>query len=148
MLQTLMMESIKNIRAQVEKMFNFSIMRSNLLFLTIVSFLHQVFPQCIPVESRMRSKVRIIDGDIAIIDHGDFDVNRIRLEKEAPAETHIWPDGLIPYEYHSSVSSQLKKTIESAMRYWESKTCIRFKYREATDNYWITFRSDSTGCYS
>ena len=42
-----------------------------------------------------------------------------------------------------------KLLIIAAMEYWQQETCIKFRERRRdADEYWVTFRSDSTGCYS
>lgn len=35
-----------------------------------------------------------------------------------------------------------------AMEHFESNTCVRFREKEADDEYWVTFRSDSSGCFA
>lgn len=59
-----------------------------------------------------------------------------------------WPDGRIVYTFHSSITPDEKAVILSAIRHWESETCLTFREREPLDVYYIRFRSDAPGCWS
>ena len=47
-----------------------------------------------------------------------------------------------------AVSGETQSIIQQAMDHWEAETCLTFRSKEESDEYWILFRSDSTGCYS
>lgn len=59
-----------------------------------------------------------------------------------------WPDGRVVYMYHSSVTPEEKAVIESAIKHWESETCLTFRQREPLDYFYLRFRTDAPGCWS
>lgn len=48
----------------------------------------------------------------------------------------------------TAVTPTDQAVIESAMKHWESETCVTFRPRESLDYMWIRFRGDSQGCWS
>jgi hypothetical protein len=120
-----------------------------------------IHPQCIPLESRFSSSsvndssdFIIFDGDIAIHESDSpttIDAISDKLSEQQSVKrvsTSLWPNGIIPFTLHNSVTDSVKKAISLAITHWESESCIRFRLKEENDEFWITFRSDSTGCYS
>ncbi|KAL7058454.1 hypothetical protein AAHC03_016805 [Spirometra sp. Aus1] len=63
-------------------------------------------------------------------------------------QRHIWPAGIIPYQIGPQYSSSSKATILSAMRIWESVTCIHFIEREPHHQSFIYFTILPCGCCS
>jgi hypothetical protein len=59
-----------------------------------------------------------------------------------------WPGGRIPFRFGNSVSSKDRAVIESAMQEYHKFTCLRFEPKTSSDSDFITFQSDSTGCWS
>lgn len=119
--------------------------------------------QCIPLESRFSPSSQnnssgfiIFDGDIAV--HAtnspttsDNIIDKLNGQQSVrKVSTNLWPNGIIPYALHDSVkdSKTTLSAISSAMKHWESNSCIRFIEKEETDHFWMTLRSDSTGCFS
>jgi hypothetical protein len=58
-----------------------------------------------------------------------------------------WTDGIIPYEFDSSVNPSMKQFINAAIQDFADYTCIKFKPRTSEPN-WIKFIDDQDGCYS
>ena len=127
-----------------------------------------IHPQCIPLESRFSSPslnindsskpdFMIFDGDIAVhssptptnsVKNNLKDRLTGQKQQVNTVVNNLWPGGIIPFVLHDSVTDSVKKTIASAISHWEQETCIRFRLKEKSDEFWVTFRSDSTGCYS
>ena len=47
----------------------------------------------------------------------------------------IWTGGVIPYVIHSCVDPQLSVKIKTAMKQWESGTCLKFVERNGQEDY-------------
>ncbi|XP_067120543.1 bone morphogenetic protein 1-like isoform X3 [Centruroides vittatus] len=41
-------------------------------------------------------------------------------------QNSLWEDGIVPYEISPKISDSLRRTIRTAIRKWESVTCLRF----------------------
>lgn len=62
---------------------------------------------------------------------------------------HLWDDAVIPYEISPNISERLKKTIFTAMKQWESVTCLRFVPTEEEHEYSVFFENEGDcGCCS
>ncbi|KAJ7385144.1 Meprin A subunit beta [Desmophyllum pertusum] len=85
-----------------------------------------------------------IDQAILIESAGDDDI----LDVRGSITTGKWPGAVLAYEIESSLSSQSRAmaVIQSAMREWEQKTCVRFKKRTTEKAYVSFFRG--SGCWS
>jgi len=127
-------------------------------------------PQCLPLPLEFRFTINesnkpdfiIFDGDIAVHNYNpdlyphkfsrtseNKTIERYREQEDQNLKhANLWPNGIIPFVLHDSLSKSLTRTISSAIKHWEEETCIRFRQKVDQDKYWITFRSDSTGCYS
>lgn len=85
---------------------------------------------------------KLIEGDIVVND------DLMTLRKATPDTSLYWPNGEVIYTYHESINPSEQSVIESAMQHWQQHTCIRFRPRQASDYYFIRFRSDTPGCWS
>ncbi|CAH1728175.1 unnamed protein product [Chironomus riparius] len=79
------------------------------------------------------------EGDILI----PFSEARNGLVKESSR----WRNNIIPYVFHSSVSSQDRSLINQAINEYHAKTCLKFVPRSSEKDY-ISFESSSSGCWS
>ena len=85
------------------------------------------------------------EGDI-VLDRADGEAGRASeaLFAERSA-TRFWPDGIVPYRIHSSVTTPGR--VRAAMREWEEKTAIRFVPRDGEAAYVdILEQSGNTVC--
>ena len=64
------------------------------------------------------------------------------------SKSYLWPDGIVPYTFHESISSNKEATILSAMDFIANNTCLQFvPYTEERD--YVTFRNkEGAGCSS
>lgn len=100
----------------------------------------------------IESKI-LVEGDMRLtkkqvynIEHG-LDVDSSR-KRGSIADNSLWPNGLVPYEIHPSISGipRAVNAINQGLAEWTSKTCLRFKEREGESDY-IIF-GDGGGCWS
>ncbi|KAJ6635889.1 Zinc metalloproteinase nas-15 [Pseudolycoriella hygida] len=80
------------------------------------------------------------------------------IKRNVAGSRHFWFDrrfrwsyGMIPYVLSSEYTSSEIEIIESAMRHWESKTCVRFVPRQPTDSSYVEITPDDgtpSYCYS
>jgi hypothetical protein len=79
------------------------------------------------------------EGDILF----PMDEGRNGLAKESTR----WPNGVVPYVFHRSMSGSDQNIIERCMSEYHAKTCIKFVPRSSEKDY-ISFESSNTGCWS
>ncbi|XP_077982535.1 hatching enzyme 1.2-like [Glandiceps talaboti] len=61
-------------------------------------------------------------------------------------ESSLWPNGVVPYEIHSSFDADSVETIEDAISQFHTHTCIRFVPRSTETDYLHIY--PSRGCWS
>lgn len=66
------------------------------------------------------------------------------------AEIYRWPDGIIPYDYASDLSRDMKTTIRNAAQRLTSDTNLIVRRRNSSDKHWVTFKyhNRDSGCFS
>merc|ERR1712212_666420 len=62
-------------------------------------------------------------------------------------DNYLWPGGVIPYVFGSSVNSHQRSIIEQAMSNFHSYTCLRFQPRSSERAY-IEIVTNDSGCWS
>lgn len=62
-------------------------------------------------------------------------------------ESTRWPNGVIPYNFHSSVPSSDRNIINRCISEYHAKTCLKFVPRTSQRDY-IEFENKPTGCWS
>ncbi|XP_023223900.1 bone morphogenetic protein 1-like isoform X1 [Centruroides sculpturatus] len=62
----------------------------------------------------------------------------------------LWEDGIVPFEISPNISESLRRTIRTAIRKWESVTCLRFVLADETiHEYSVYFENEGEcGCCS
>jgi hypothetical protein len=73
-------------------------------------------------------RLKLIDGDIAVPE--DFDE-----DARATYEPDLWPDGVVPYEFDSSVNATNRSRMLAAMAEWESLANVDFVPRDGENDY-------------
>ncbi|XP_055344455.1 hatching enzyme 1.2-like [Paramacrobiotus metropolitanus] len=61
---------------------------------------------------------------------------------------NLWPDRTIPYEISNVYSAKDKQTILNAIHDFQQKTCIRFRPKQAGDEYSIYIDHMRSGCFA
>lgn len=105
-------------------------------------------------EENMRIHDRnLFEGDIRLtmeqfynIEHG-LDVDSSR-KRGSIARDSLWPNGVVPYEIHSSLrgNSDAERAIKQGIEEWTSKTCLRIRKRNGESDYIVFGYWD--GCWS
>ncbi|KAL7053626.1 hypothetical protein AAHC03_026965 [Spirometra sp. Aus1] len=78
-----------------------------------------------------------------------IDESRRRSRRAATAQrSRLWPSAVIPYVIPSTFSNKAMKNMVSAMRKWESNTCLSFVEREPHHQSYLFFTVLPCGCCS
>ena len=56
----------------------------------------------------------------------------VKLQAATSSSSKLWPRGVVPYNFHSSLSSSRRTMILSAIRAWRDATCLRFMQNYTT----------------
>lgn len=78
---------------------------------------------------------------------GDILIPNSEARNGLVKESSRWPNNVIPYVFHSSVSSNDRNLINQAINEYHAKTCLKFVPRSSEKDY-ISFESSSSGCWS
>ncbi|KAK6183202.1 hypothetical protein SNE40_010729 [Patella caerulea] len=70
-------------------------------------------------ESDMQLQLHQIESIVKVGNDG------ARKRREAEAKM-LWPEGIMPYEFHPDIPLKMKTTVMAAMKHWEDNTCIKF----------------------
>lgn len=62
-------------------------------------------------------------------------------------ESTRWPNGVVPYSFHSSVPASDRNIISRCISEYHAKTCIKFVPRSSQYDY-VEFEGKRTGCWS
>ena len=54
-----------------------------------------------------------------------------------------WPGGVIPFQFASGLSMEMRGRVNEAITEWETKTSFRFRAKTSADSDYLTFRSGS-----
>jgi len=53
-------------------------------------------------------------------------------------EVHRWPEGIIPYEFHSNFSTLARQVVNAAIQDYNNFTCLHWRLRTASDVNYVT----------
>jgi len=59
----------------------------------------------------------------------------------------LWTNGIVPYQFSSSIQTSLRHSIRDAMDHWEDLTCLRFTLRNGERDY-VKYSNRERACYS
>ena len=59
----------------------------------------------------------------------------------------LWPNGIVPYQFSSSIQTSLRHSIRDAMNHWEDRTCLRFTVRNGEGDY-VEYNNKRRRCSS
>jgi len=59
----------------------------------------------------------------------------------------LWPNGIVPYQFSSSIQTNLRHSIRDAMNHWEDRTCLRFTVRNGEGDY-VEYNNKRRRCSS
>ncbi len=72
------------------------------------------------------------------------------IQKATSTTNLLWDNGIVYYDFDSTITQKLKDIIHGAMNEYEQHTCLKFELRHPTSTIteYIHFQSLNTGCYS
>ena len=72
-----------------------------------------------------------------------------KFEKRAATShsSHLWPNARVPYQFTSTVQTELRHRIRDAMNHWEDRTCLRFTTRSVENDY-VEYNNEERACWS
>ena len=59
----------------------------------------------------------------------------------------LWTNGIVPYQFSSSIRTNWRHKIREAMDHWEDRTCLRFTLRNGERNY-VEYNNEMRTCSS
>lgn len=94
----------------------------------------------------------ILEGDIALTPRQIAELDEVNAGGSTQESALLsssgtwwqWPDGVVPYTIHSSLSQGIRDKVYAAIEHWHSKTSVRFVPRTNQADY-VTFRYSSAG---
>jgi len=64
---------------------------------------------------------------------------RLRMKKHGynphGGRIELWPNGVVPYYFDSSITAEARQVFEEAIKEWEGKTCIKFQNKAHDTSY-------------
>ena len=59
------------------------------------------------------------------------------MNKRAAVKSNyrLWTNGIVPYQFSSSIPTNYRHTIRDAMDHWEDRTCLQFTLRDGERDY-------------
>ena len=72
-----------------------------------------------------------------------------KVEKRAALkfDSLLWTDAKVPYQFSSTISTNFRLQIRSAMDHWEDRTCLRFTARNGESDY-VEYINRDYACWS
>jgi len=112
-----------------------------------------------------RSNMAIVEGDIAIATLPEAESWKNMIEQALDTnggqtansiiitgDRYRWPNGIVPIQFASGVSSRVKDLIDRAVEHWEQNTAVNFVIRDRNnaDQYpdYINVKADEQSCWS
>ena len=62
-------------------------------------------------------------------------------------DRRLWRNGIVPYQFSSSIATSLRHSIRDAMDHWEDRTCLRFTLRSGESDY-VLYNNKKRTCSS
>ena len=59
----------------------------------------------------------------------------------------LWTNGIVPYQFSTSIQTNYRHTIRDAMDHWEDRTCLQFTLRNGERDY-VEYNNKDRICYS
>ena len=71
------------------------------------------------------------------------------ISKRAAVRSNLrlWTDGVVPYQFSSSIGTNFRHLIRDAMDHWEDRTCLRFTVRNGENDY-VEYNNKKRECSS
>ncbi|KAK3896132.1 hypothetical protein Pcinc_000181 [Petrolisthes cinctipes] len=118
--------------------------KDKMLLLLVVAGVASAAPNpTIPEAARAMYNPELFQGDIKGIAGQEPGHERAAVL----GDQYLWPGGVVPYVFGSSISLSEMSVILSAMEDFHAKTCLRFVARSSEANY-IEIVSNDSGCWS
>lgn len=109
----------------------------------------------------LRDRYIVTEGDLVIGEVRPDNIDKFR-EIDAPtqdtilslgrirrtAQSYVWPDGLVPFEFDEALSESRRREILEAMSVWAGRVALKFKSRNGEADF-IFFQAgeSGTGCF-
>eukprot|EP01098_Paradermamoeba_levis_P006512 TRINITY_DN2699_c0_g1_i2.p1 TRINITY_DN2699_c0_g1~~TRINITY_DN2699_c0_g1_i2.p1 ORF type:complete len:401 (-),score=146.70 TRINITY_DN2699_c0_g1_i2:151-1353(-) len=101
----------------------------------------------------------VIFQDLEDEEGEDIESDPVRFRKRNVAIPLLrWPGGIIKYKYTANISAELRVKVESSIKTWTSKTCLKFELTDSDEfsegavteerkkNHYLLVRAKASGC--